>query len=482
MSFIVTETTNSKRIVEGWTLIAGFVAVVALSLSAGGAGAANFWRLAFPLGAALIGVILYFRAASAQYLWFAWWMWFLTPFIRRVIDYRSQWVDPSPVLLAPFLVALVTACAVFRRDSRLSRSECLPFVLTTAGIAYALGVGLIQNSAASVVPMLLNWLIPVLFGFYFLQQWREYPQLRQATQSCFVWMVLLTGAYGIYQYVVAPGWDAFWLSNVSSSSFGKPEPLEIRVFSTFNSPGPFGLAMMAGLLLLFSSRSWVRLPAAVAGFLSLLLALARSSWIGWIIGFVALFKSLDAKMRVRIFATAIVITLCLIPLALMEPFNETIAARFQSLSDPQEDASYKARVAGYYEAGQHLASLPIGTGFGGRIEFTTTEDETAIDRRDSGIIDILLTFGWLGGALYFAGVAILFVTLLHRPASYDDRFAIAARAVGFAIFAQFTLGSVMIAVSGVIFWSFCSLWLAAQRYHAFQAGNYLEDLDGELIL
>jgi hypothetical protein len=286
-------------------------------------------------------------------------------------------------------------------------------------------------------------------------------------------MTLLTGAYGVYQFVAAPAWDALWLSNVASSSFGKPEALEIRVFSTMNSPGPFGVVIMAGLLLLFTGKNWLRLPAAIAGFLSLLLSLARASWVGWAVGFAALFKTLDARERFRIFIVSVLVVLCLLPLAFNEPFIESIGVRFQTLTNPQEDASAKARFAGYFEAAERISNDPIGSGFGNKIEFSTTDDDTAIVQRDSGFIDILLTFGWIGGTIYLAAVFFLFLALLERaPDDEIDRFAAASRAVGFALFAQFFFGSVMIAVSGVCFWSFCGFWLAARQYHSFAAESF----------
>ena len=42
------------------------------------------------------------------------------------------------------------------------------------------------------------------------------------------------------------------MSDLGAEAFGRPEPFQIRVWSTLNSPGVFGNILVAGLLLLFS--------------------------------------------------------------------------------------------------------------------------------------------------------------------------------------------------------------------------------------
>ena len=61
---------------------------------------------------------------------------------------------------------------------------------------------------------------------------------------------MVMGAYGVWQYMVAPAWDGFWIESTGLLTFGKPEPRQIRVFSTMHSNGPFAVTMMAALLLL----------------------------------------------------------------------------------------------------------------------------------------------------------------------------------------------------------------------------------------
>ncbi|MGQ9873077.1 hypothetical protein [Leptodesmis sp.] len=195
-----------------WTAILGLIgfSVLCLLVHAGG-----LLRLAYPAGALVVGILLYQRY-PILYLGYTWWVAFLTPFLHRLIDFQSDWLDPNPVLLAPFLVIFVTAMTFVQQLPRVYRRDGLPFILATIAIVYGLLVGLIRN------PL-----------------------------------------------------------NSKSVAFGTPEPLGIRVFSTMNSPGPFATVMMAGLVLLFTSRSSIRFVGAGAGYrLFFCLLCDRPGWGG----------------------------------------------------------------------------------------------------------------------------------------------------------------------------------------------------------
>ena len=102
------------------------------------------------------------------------------------------------------------------------------------------------------MPTSLEWICPVLFGFFLYSRWQNYPKLERLTKQIFLWCVLITGAYGVIQYLVLPEWDQVWLQKTieiseNARAFGAPEPLKVRVWSTMNSPGVFAQVMMAGL-------------------------------------------------------------------------------------------------------------------------------------------------------------------------------------------------------------------------------------------
>src|SRR5919202_1555595 len=115
-----------------WTAILALVLFSALCIVAG---AGKILNLAFPMGAFAVGVLLYFRY-PILYIGFSWWILFLTPLIRRLADYRSGFTDPSPILIAPYLVIGITLVTCWQYFPKTARQGGLPFILSFAGVFY----------------------------------------------------------------------------------------------------------------------------------------------------------------------------------------------------------------------------------------------------------------------------------------------------------------------------------------------------------
>ena len=455
------ETTKNLSIIDrlglkpvpAWAAILGLVSLTALLVLAK---AGAVLRLAFPAGTLLVGLFLY-QKYPIMYISYTWWIWFITPFVRRLADWHSGWQEPNTILLAPFLVTAITSWTLFRKLPNAGQEKTMPFFLSLAGIFYALLVGLVKLSPATVVVPFLNWATPVLLGFYLYSNWREYPRYSQTIRKTFLWGVLVTGLYGIYQYVVAPEWDKYWLTSSGLVTGGDPEPYGMRVFSTMNSAGPFAVVMMAGLLLLFSTRSPIQFPATAAGYLSLLLTLVRSSWLGWGIGFLTLATSLKPKLQMRLVLTAFVMVICVLPLTMIEPFAEKINSRFDTLTNLQGDTSYNDRSENYNQNLNRALSEFIGYGLGG-----------AAKDIDSAILDTLFSLGWLGGIFYITGMFLLLFNLFQNSEGGSDVFASAARAICLSMFVMLIFSSLMLGLMGAVFWGFLGIGTAANRYNSYQ--------------
>ena len=249
-----------------------FLAIGSCILLAGGlwiAGKPQLLRIALPAAACLIGLLLY-SLRPLTYVTFSLWVWFVAPFVRRIVDWRFGFMEPNFVLLAPFLVSGISLLTLLP-SNRLGKSRIpMAFMLCGAAILYGFMVGMLLQPSAEVLFGLLNWLCPLLLGLHLYFHWPQYELYKDAISRSFLWGVLILGSYGVYQFFRPPEWDRYWLDNVlsTSPSFGLPEPLQVRVFSAVNSPGPFANIMMVGLLLLFSLHSPLKLPAAIAGYLS----------------------------------------------------------------------------------------------------------------------------------------------------------------------------------------------------------------------
>lgn len=440
-----------------WTAILGLVLFSALCIVAG---AGSLLRLAFPAGSLAVGIFLYFRY-PILYIGFTWWMWFLSPFVRRLADFRGGFIEPNTILLAPYLVTLITIVTLGQHLPRTYRQGGLPFVLAFIGVFYGFLVGGILNSPMVAVRALLDWLTPVLFGFHLFANWRIYPNYRENIQRVFVWCALITGVYGVIQYLVAPEWDRYWLINTEMISAGTPEPMGMRVWSTMNGPGVFASVMMAGLLLLFGVKGALRLPASAAGYLAFLLSLVRSAWVGWIVGLLALGASLKPKLQMRFFITVLLIALCVVPLTAIEPFSEVINSRVQTLSNVQEDGSGEVRRQIYMDYLSKGASNLLGEGIGNK-----TSGEEAID---SAILNMLFSLGWFGIIFYVGGMILILFELFLSSESSFDQFAGSSRAIAIAMFVQLLFGSAMLGLPGVVFWGFMGIGMAARKYYQHQS-------------
>lgn len=435
-----------------WTAILGFVIVTALGIVAG---AGKILNLAFPVGAFFVGAWLYFRY-PLLYTGFTWWTFFLSPFVRRLVDYRSGYSEPSPILLAPMLVVLLTFVTLWKNLPKANSQGTLPFVLSIVGIFYGFLIGLINRSPVKVTLALFNWLIPVTFGLHLFLHWREYPSYRQNIRRTFLWGILVMGLYGIYQYIVAPEWDRYWLINSGLvTSHGKPEPFGMRVWSTMNSAEPFAATIAAGLLLLLLGKGALNTTASGAGYLTFLLTTVRSAWLGWLTGFLILTGSLKPKHQMRLIITILVLSVLVVPLATMEPFASRLGQRLATFSNLEEDNSVRDRQETYRQLMEYALNNFAGDGIGG-------------PSYDSGILSMLLNLGWLGTIFYVSGMLLIVFKLFQSSQGSFDPFIGAARAVVMSCLVRLPLNGVTGGASGLVLWTFLALGLAAQKYEQHQ--------------
>ncbi len=456
-----------------WIAIAGFSLVVILCLGAGLGGAL---RLIFPAGSLVVGAFLYFRY-PLLYIGFNWWIWFLAALVRRLIDLQAGYTEPSPVLLAPFLVSGLSLLTFVRELPRAMSGGGFPFVLCMIGIVHGTLAGFLNEeiSPRSVIVALLNWLTPLTFGFYLFANWRNFPAIRQITQRIFVWGVLVMGIYGVIQFLIAPAWDRTWLEGTLLQTFGTPQPLGIRVWSTMHSPQPFAVMMMAGLFMLFATKSPLKLPASGFGYLSFLLSLARSAWLSWFIGIAVFLPSLKPKFQMRLIVTLMAMMLLVLPLTTIEPFSTAISSRLQTFNSGTQDISYAERTQGYNKLlGEALTEF-TGKGIGYVIK------DTSIGSNDSGILTMLVNLGWVGTLPYLSGLVLLIVSILRSREAAFDPFVSASRAIALATFSQISLNNVMLQAFGMVLWGFIGLSAASRQYYAQKPAYQPQNNQGAVI-
>lgn len=442
-----------------WMAIIGLICLSVLLILAG---ASSLMNLLFPLAALAVGIFLYLRA-PVIYVGFTWWLWFITPVIRRLSDWRGSYTEPSPMLVAPFLVSLITLITVWRNLPIAHRQGGLPFIFPCLAVLYGVCVGFIYREPTAVVIRGFDWLAPLPFAFHIYANWRNYPNYRQNLQKVFFWGVLVMGVYGIFQFMLSPPWDAMWLvkSGFLSGSEGRPDEgvprFSIYVWSTMTSNRPFATVMMAGLIWLFANENKGKLGflASIAGYLSILLARKRTVWFTLIMGIFIYGISLKGKRQIRTIIALIITVFCIAIIINLEPFSSFIYSRIETISNLQEDNSANSRL-GWFNLviGDALLSF-FGEGIGG-------------DNHDSGILNPLFNIGWFGIILYFGGLLISVIRMFCGGKFNEDPFILASRAIAVAILLEIPLGSPYLEAPGMVLWSAIAIVLAAKKYYSNQ--------------
>lgn len=441
-----------------WLIIWAWILFLAVMLLAG---SGRILVPIFPFGSLAVGLFLYFRV-PVLYVGYTWWVCFLGELVRRIIDYQSGYVTPGRWGVSSMLVALISLITFVQHMPKSYRLGGLPLILSGVSVIYAFLVGLVfGNRDLKYMVGFIEWLAPVAFSFHLFFNWRDYLAYRQVIQRCFVWGTLVMGAYGIFQFCTAPEWDRFYLGQIFSTSFGKPLPFEIRVFGTQGSPQSFATIMMAGLLILFGAQEKVRFLSSGVGYLSFLLSMARTGWLGWVVGTITFFPFLKPRFQIQFVLTIVVMAGLVVPLVMTEPFSEVIQERLESITNPEEDVSLRDRSAGYNDALGFALMEITGKGLG------SVGPKTSLGGADSSILPLLFSFGWFGAIPYAGGVIWILLQITQTKDQGKDPFSSAARAIALGTFAQSGLNNVFPSSIGLILWGFLGISLAANKYYHY---------------
>ncbi len=239
------------------------------------------------------------------------------------------------------------------------------------------------------------------------------------------------GAYGLHQYMVLTPWDALWMETAPISSIGSPEPGQMRVFSTMNSPQALAFFLVAAIFIALRSSSkikWLAIPLAT---LALLLTGSRTAWFGFIAGVLYLVAYLPARQKLQL-AVLGVFSLILVLVALQGDQKETLITRLQTLTNPTEDRSGATRLAGYAVLLPETLNNPYGAGIGlgeNSPNSPVTEGGEGLGVGDSTIIAILLFLGLPGTLVYLTGIGIAVVRSFRARAEVDAGETLAFRSL-----------------------------------------------------
>lgn len=455
--------------IPAWVVVIAFGMVVALAIMGG---KANLVRLGYPVGALAVGAWLYWRG-PAPYIEFAWWLWHVSPGVRRIVDYQTGGYDPqNPMSLTPFLVSGLAAIGVLHRLPELKRQQFIPWAVAVVCILYGFLVGVLKVGVMPATHSLITWLVPLLFGLFCAVEWRRYSDIQPAIRRAFLWGSAVLAVYGIAQFIDPQPWDRIWMTSSGMYSVGRAFPYEVRVFSLVNAPLPFATILVAGLFIGLSGKGLLRVASLVVGTLALLLSLVRSAWLAGAIGLVIYVAALPLRSTRRLIASALatLAMVCTVPLwapaDLTGPTVRIVTERLLTFSHLKQDVSYKDRASFLDQVGEVVMDEPLGHGLGSTgMSSTLSAAGDGIRDFDNGIFAVLYSLGWIGGVALLVAALVIVGFSFRRREPGGDSIAKAARAVA-ALSLLLALGAnVFEGVSAAVFWGFAGVITAAHQWY-----------------
>ncbi|WP_207457448.1 O-antigen ligase family protein [Azospirillum sp. SYSU D00513] len=454
---------------SGWRAQIGRVALWSfwfLILALCAVGQARLLAVVFPAAALATGCVLCMQD-PARFLSFTWWLWFLTPEVRRIVDHQAGWSTISTVMITPFLVGCLTWVTIIMYAPMLRYRSYVGFALVIAGLVYSYLVGILQAGIPAATFGLLNWLVPITLGMYAAFHWPIYPQIRDEVLRTFTWGLIVVGGYGLVQYFFMPAWDAYWLISVGMTNQGQPLPMQVRVFSTLNSSGPLAFLLITGIAVLPAARGVLVPLAGALALASLMLSLVRAAWLAGLVVFLYLLITMPGRHRLRLLAIMAALSIAVVPLFSIPKVGDVILARFDSLNTMEHDRSYQERQEFYGRFLVEALTNIGGAGLGAVDTATKLSNDGQLGVMayfDSGLMRVPYELGWPGTIGYASGIAILMVGLFRRRGMPADSFARCSEAIAVTILISMVFEHTLVKVTGVSFWFFLGMALAAKNH------------------
>ncbi len=449
----MTTITDKHRKTSRSMMIGFAVLCLALSFTPG----AKLVVLLLPLGAIVLGFRL--LPTPTLYVPFVLWLFTLTPFLRRVVEWRGSGGSANTVqfiMTAPFLAAVV-GLAVWRRDwTALPRAIPRQWTFIVMALAYCTVVGFLIHHVAATLPDVLGWSCPLCFALYLFFERNRSVEILNVLRENMLWGLLITGLYGLYQFFFMTPWDIAWMEASNLTSIGTPEPYGVRVFSTLNTPQPYADYLIFGLLMCLTSNRRLRFFVAPIAILNLGLTMSRSSWVAAVVAFCYVALTLTAKQRMQLIAIGAACFALLSIATLVPEINDILTQRLQTFQNLKDDGSANDRIQSQREAVQLFSITPFGLGFGadaGLRPAPPSHGHAALNYvtiSDNGIEEMALTMGWFASIVFLVGFGGSVLAIFRFPASPGVTMP---RAMVLALLIQIPVLGIFPGVSGFFLWT-----------------------------
>ena len=352
------------------------------------------------------------------------WTWATAPAIRRLIDWSSgSFNESSPVLVTASMSALLLAASVLKPSRRVPLGFGLGFFAILTAALFATVIGVRDNGWLPAAISAILWIAPVMLGLVMLTAGEDLEARIEAVLRFSRWALLVLSTYAIVQWVLAPPWDNFWLSNAFpyatklGSPFGQPEAFLIRPWSLFNSP--FGFAHLLVWLLISQIGTAVRgrkvtYAGVVAGCLALGLTGIRSAWVtaALTVAILAVYRQVRVTRFIALLAATAIVTV-----TVFSPAAEEISRRIGTAGSAASDVSVLARIEKYNQALPPFLADFFGagmgsTGSGARADLRSDQGFTY--SLDSSYLEVLRVNGSILGICTISAVLLMSVAAFRR--------------------------------------------------------------------
>ncbi len=399
----------------------------------------------------LIAVFLHSRRVGLVGLW---WIWMLTPALRRIIALEGGTPTSDPLSLLPFLATLALAVIELRRSHMAPRAQ-LTMQLAAIGFLIGAPMGLKADPNAFAFTLLayLSGVSAIAIGWV---------DARESGRPSLFRVLAIAGpvlaVYGIAQYFLPlTSWDTNWINTVQLASIGSPEKGHIRIFSLLNSPGTFGLVLAAAIILCFGLRR--QLLTTFASNLLMMVALAltfvRSAWLSLAVGTIVFAAAQRGKSARRLVGFIAIFLVLVFGVGGSNPATRAFTERITTLGQLGKDESAQARLNVAQEI-PAAVSQPIGKGLGTAGQGLKLEGGKGENvATDNGYLALLTELGPLGFLLVVWAMVRGVVSGLRGVGGRDAETRLLRAAVLAALVALVFAdagGDILYGITGAIFW------------------------------
>lgn len=401
--------------------------------------------------------------------------------LRRLVDYyvNERFNPLSPISLTPLIVAGAMAVPLVLGFSRLPGLAKRVFLCLACAIGYAFVVGFF-NQGFGAVYAFGEVLAPLAMAGYVVAL-NPPLRVRDRWMRSFSWGAILASAYGWYQYLTIPPWDAFWLREVGMIGYmGVPEPTKMSVFSTMGERGPLAAFLGFALVPMIVSRKWrtfLGWPAVVLVLSTIILTVSRGGILIALIGtLVFLLVNGGAKVGQIALASVVIGLAAWFGIERM-PGSERLIERFETLGNMEEDGSFQGRMAIMANGTDAVLQNPFGGGLGASglgTRVNTGGAQTTTSFGDAGYFQIFLVYGIVGSALILGALVLAWKRLgiYYQVKSLRNEHVLLVRALMIAMIPACAAGDMLTNFS--IFWLALGCGLAIPREAVARTVGILE--------